>query len=231
MLKKQFSSTDPFKRLKPQIRYLIGGKGSNQPIQILNYTLKDFNTFVDSVDKISGEGSGRVKIYYNANEALVKSLGKELIKNWFSIDSIKSSKTGGEHVSFDLKGGNLKDGTNESRLERCRDYLNKIVTGGHITEMLKSVPDGEVVSSSKYGRQANGNTYMFSTKQVIPTDEDVYDAENKTNQDVNQDGYVGDPADGKKAKDSKEDEDMSFTTILFIMAAVLVVALLLKKNK
>ena len=231
MLRKQFSATDPFRRLKPQIRYVIGSKGSNQPIQVLNFTVSDFNKFISRVDRISGEGSGRVKIYYSDNESLVKGLGAALIRNWFSIDKSEFSKTGGEHVSFDIHGGNLKDsGLSETRLERARDYLTSVLNGGPIIEMIKWCPDGAVVSTSKYGRQANGNTYMFGKEQTITTKEDEYKAEDTTGQDVNNDGYVGDPANGKEAKDSK-DEEMSMETIILIMAAVLVVALLIKKNK
>lgn len=222
MRKKEFSVLNPFKRI---YNYVIGGKGGNQPIQILNYTLADFNKFVDSIDKISGEGSGYIKVYYNGNAQIVKGIAQAIIENWKKVKSAQFKTTGGEHVSINVEG-------NSTDTKDCRNYLATVVNGGHIVEMLKSVPDGAVVSSSKYGRQSNGNCYMFGKDQTIVTEQDKNEAEDQTGTDVDGDGYVGDPANGKKAEDQKtEDSGFSYTTILIVIVIIVVIAALIKRNK
>lgn len=221
MLKKLFSSTDPFKRLKPQIRYVIGGQTI---IPLGNMTVEQFNSLVDGIDNIErkfiSSSDAWVRVYHKDSNAksLIRAYLPGILKIWNGAESIKDED---DYTSFNLK-------CSKATLTDIIGYLNQIVAGGHIVKMVSGSKE---VDSSKHGQQANGQTYVFNADQTIITTETKNKAEEETGQDVDGDGYVGDPAKGNKAKDSKEDEEMSFTTILFIMAAVLIIALLLKKNK
>lgn len=219
MLKKQFSALNPFLRLKPKRLYIIGGQTT---IPLGNMTVEQFNSLVDGIDNIKAHyvssSDAWVRFYPKDATAysLVRAYIPAILKIWNGAEAIREKDS---YISFNLK-------CSKATLNDIVTYLNQIVAGGPIVEMCKG---SKVVDSSQSGRQKNGQLYSFNKAQTIITTETKNKAEEETGQDVDGDGYVGDPANGNKAK--TEEESMSFTTIIVIMAVVLLIAVLIKNNK
>lgn len=231
MKTKQFWRMDPFRRLTAT-HFVIGGRGGyNKPIACTGCTVEEFDLFVSAAEDARWNGSNTISISYNEdyanNKQTIRKVARALVNdNWISVRDVDYGFGNTVRIQTTVKTGS------HTATKNATQYLIQIMDGGPLVSMVKSSTDPVPVESSKCAVQNNGNIYYFDTKQtIIPEKEngDLYDAEKTSGQDIDGDGYLGDPEEGNKAENKQD--GVSTGTIAVIIIAVLLIAALIRKKK